>query len=208
MSSYARERAFDRISGAAGRGLDLVGFWEEATGALGRAVPHHLTPCWFTLDPASLLATSHFDHGMIPELPPEWLANEYRDEDVHKLADVARSPSGISTLHDVCGGDPSRSRRWNDYIWPYGGDQELQLALRTGAGETWGVLALYRSSRAVQQHMKHVFEKTGVRSRRDLVGQVFFAHYEPRLRDNEARAAAGRPLRPGPAPGAPAGSTV
>jgi hypothetical protein len=27
---------------------------------------------------------------------------------------------------------------------------------------------------------------------------VFFAHYEPRLRDNEQRVIAGRPLRGGP----------
>jgi hypothetical protein len=30
------------------------------------------------------------------------------------------------------------------------------------------------------------------------VGKVFFAHYEPRLRDNERRVPAGRPLRGGP----------
>jgi hypothetical protein len=37
-----------------------------------------------------------------------------------------------------------------------------------------------------------------VRSRRDLVAKVFFAHDEPRLRDNEGRALADQPLRGGP----------
>lgn len=145
MGWYARERAVARIARAAGRGLDLVGFWEEARDALAPAIPHHLAPCWYTLDPASLLVTSHYDHGMIPELPREWLAHEYQDDDCHKLADVARSGRETSTLHEVTGGDPSTSPRWQRYIAPYGGDQELLLALRARGGETWGVLALYRS---------------------------------------------------------------
>lgn len=144
MSGSVKQRARDKITRLAGQGLDLPSFWRESSEVIASAVPYYSEPCWFTLDPASLLVTSHFNPDM-PELPPEWLAQEYYEDDVNKVPDVARSKRGISTLHEATGGDPTRSRRWHQNM-AYGGDQELIAALRTAAGEVWGALGLYRET--------------------------------------------------------------
>ena len=142
MGGYARERARERIQSLAVAGLDLPTFWRESSEVVASAVPHYMSPCWYTLDPASLLVTSHFQ-AELAEIPSEWLAQEYYADDFHTMTGVARSARGVSTLHEATGGDPSRSPRWHANM-EMGGDQELLVALRTPAGDAWGMLGLYR----------------------------------------------------------------
>lgn len=70
------------------------------------------------------------------------------------------------------------------------------LVLR-GAPTTEIASALRIAPQTVQQHLKSIFDKTGTRSRRALVSQVFSHHYDPRVRDNGVRTVDGKPVRGG-----------
>jgi DNA-binding CsgD family transcriptional regulator len=159
MSADTLRRAAEKITRLCAEPRDLVSLWQESTEVLAHAVPHYWTPCFYTLDPASLLLTSHFHLGL-DEFPNEWLAAEYYTEDVNQIADVARSTTGISTLHEATNGIPANSPRWHRNM-SMGGDQELVARLRTRSGEVWGALGLYR---APQEPMFTHAEKTFVMS--------------------------------------------
>jgi DNA-binding CsgD family transcriptional regulator len=143
MGVLTKERARDRIAELASHGYDLVTFWQECTEVLVPTVPHVDKPCWYTLDPASHLITSHYHEGLL-QFPAELLNHEYYGDDVNQISDVVRSEAGISTLHEATRGDPSSSPSWHMNM-ALGGDQEMIAALRTANGEVWGTVGLYRA---------------------------------------------------------------
>jgi DNA-binding CsgD family transcriptional regulator len=77
-------------------------------------------------------------------------------------------------------------------------EQDVTRLILQGNSTTEIAARLVVSAHTVQQHLKSIFDKTGVRSRREMVGQVFFSYYEPRLRDNERRTTSDQPIRGGP----------
>jgi len=142
MATGGYDRAVDKIARLAGQSRDLVSFWRESTGVVADVIPHYWSPCWLTVDPVSLLITGHF-HEELESVPPEWLATEYSDDGVLRVADVLTSGTGVGTLHEAAGGDPTRSRRWQVNM-QRGADQEMFARLQLPSGEVWGALGLYR----------------------------------------------------------------
>jgi DNA-binding CsgD family transcriptional regulator len=77
-------------------------------------------------------------------------------------------------------------------------EQDVAHSVLRGATTKEISQALFVSPHTVQEHLKAIFEKTGVHSRRELVSRVFLDHYDARVRDNAVRSTQQKPPRGGP----------
>ena len=126
------------------RGLDLAAFLEAADRTLVSVLPFD-DSCWLTLDPATLLPTSHFtrEHGI--EVLMALAANEFLEDDLNKFADLARAKPPVGTLYAATQGDLHRSPRFTKVLAPYGHEDGDELrAVFVDGDSAWGCVALHR----------------------------------------------------------------
>jgi DNA-binding CsgD family transcriptional regulator len=138
-----KARTRDEIVRLSARGLEIAGFFDEAGAILRRAVPFDGF-CSMTVDPATMLLTSHIAHDSVrPEDVPRLGRNEFLEEDVNKFGVLARAerPSGVLT--DATGGKRESSPRYREILHPNGFRDELRFTLLDD-GACWGWVALYR----------------------------------------------------------------
>ena len=86
-------------------GLDTPTWCLAADALLGRVVPFDGS-CWHTIDPATVLITSHLTLNL-PSGFPLLAANEYLADDVDKFADLAAAPHPVGVLSQATDGQPS-----------------------------------------------------------------------------------------------------
>lgn len=86
---------------------------------------------WATVDPVTVMVTHCLIDGMPRDavLEAAVFRNEYGEDDLLKLADLARAPAPGGALLAGAGGDPGRSRRLVELYRPRGFDDELRVAL-------------------------------------------------------------------------------
>jgi DNA-binding CsgD family transcriptional regulator len=98
--------------------------------------------CWHTVDPATLLITSHqtnLDGSGFPFI----CRNEYLQDDVSKFASLAGRRRPVAILSEATAGCPERSARYREIYAPRGWGAELRGSF-DAADVTWGSVMLLR----------------------------------------------------------------
>lgn len=132
--------------------LELEAFFEAADQALAAAVAFD-SSCWLSLDPATLLPTSHFTREVGTDHMMALAANEYLQEDANKFAVLARAPLPVALLSRATRGQLTRSPRYINVLAPHGYAEGDELRAVFLHGESvWGCVALHRRNGLFEDH--------------------------------------------------------
>jgi DNA-binding CsgD family transcriptional regulator len=96
-----------------------------------------------TTDPATLLFTGAVVDDILMSATPQFLENEFLQNDVNKLAWMVSSNTPVMNLVQATEGELERSLRYREILTPLSLGDELRAALITG-GICWGFMCMHR----------------------------------------------------------------
>jgi hypothetical protein len=120
------QRALDRLSRAS---LDSASYRREAMAVLRRAVPFQGW-CWALVDPQTLVPwDSMSDDPVLAGQQRRLFQLDLDDDAIPSLPQQVRHNRRVGVLSQVTGGEPGRSRRWEELYRPWGVGDELRATL-------------------------------------------------------------------------------
>jgi DNA-binding CsgD family transcriptional regulator len=123
-------------------GLDSRTLRIEIMKRLRTVIPIDLS-FFSTIDPATLLFTGAVMDEILERASPQFLANEFLQEDVNKCAWMARSNTSVVNLVQATQGKLEQSQRHREILTPLALGDELRAVLITN-GACWGFMCLHR----------------------------------------------------------------
>ncbi len=123
-------------------GLDFRTLQRETLKQLRKVIPIDVS-FFATVDPATLLFTSAMVDDILQSVAPQFIENEYLQDDVNKFASLVRGGQPIGGLVQATHQQLEQSQRYREILSPLGLGDELRAALVTRE-VCWGVLCLHR----------------------------------------------------------------
>jgi DNA-binding CsgD family transcriptional regulator len=142
MNSRSAERIRQEIIRLSHAGLDSKTFRLEAVRHLQKVIP--IDASFFaTADPATLLFTSAVLDDVLARATPQFVENEFLEDDSVKFARLARGRSPVDSLGVATRGELASSPRYREILAPMDLGDELRAALVVGS-KCWGFMCLHR----------------------------------------------------------------
>jgi DNA-binding CsgD family transcriptional regulator len=140
--SRSAERTRQEIIRLCHAGLDSRTFRVESVKRLRKLIPIDVS-FFATADPATLLFTSAVVDDVLARATPQFLENEFLQDDSVKFVRLARDSSLVDSLGMATKGELARSPRYQEILAPMDLGDELRAALVVGS-KCWGFMCLHR----------------------------------------------------------------
>lgn len=142
MHQQSAERVRREIIRLCHTGLDSRTLRLEMIKQLRKVIPIDVF-FFTTADPATLLFTGAVVDEILERATPQFLENEFLQDDVNKFSQLARGATPVRSLIQATSRELEQSPRYQEILAPLALGDELRAALVTG-GVCWGFVCLHR----------------------------------------------------------------